>query len=108
MMKKFVYLIIFLVAVFKTATTALQPLTENNHVLGGHVFKWLYPTDWLNCIQACHDEPRCISYNYQRSAGANGLCELNDCGVEERDGDKLLIYSPGFVFQQIRERKVSL
>ena len=105
MMKKFVYLT-FLAAVLKSITTALsQPLTENNHVLVGHVFQTLYATDWLNCIQACHYEPRCISYNYQRSAGANGLCELNDCGVEDRD--KLLIYSPGFVSQQIREGKVS-
>ncbi|KAL9978877.1 hypothetical protein ACROYT_G016459 [Oculina patagonica] len=54
---------------------------------------------------ACHDEPRCISYNYERSAGANGLCELNDCGVEDRNRDKSLIYSKGFVFQQIREGK---
>ncbi|KAL9978988.1 hypothetical protein ACROYT_G016577 [Oculina patagonica] len=89
------------------ALHAFQPVTENDRVLVGHVFQQLYTRDWFNCIQACHDEPRCISYNYERSAGANGLCELNDCGVEDLcDRDKSLIYSVGFVFQQIRESKV--
>ena len=106
MIEKLVYLT-FRVALLQGITTALQPSTENNYVLVGHVFQQFYATDWFNCIQACHDEPTCISYNYQRSAGANGLCELNDCGVEDLcDRDKLLIYSPGFVFQQIREGKV--
>ena len=75
-------------------TLALHPSTENNHTLVG-------------CIQACHDESRCISYNYERSASADGLCELNYCGVEELSyRDRLLIYSTGFVHQQIRRRKV--
>ena len=93
---------------FQRITTSFQPVTENNRVLVGHGFQQLYARDWFDCIQACHDEPRCISYNYERSAGANGLCELNDCGVEDLcDRDKSLIYSVGFVFQQIREGKVS-
>ena len=42
------------------------------------------------------------------SAGANGLCELNDNGAESFcERDKSLLYSKGFVFQQIRESKVS-
>ncbi|KAL9978998.1 hypothetical protein ACROYT_G016588 [Oculina patagonica] len=87
---------------------AFTPLTENNHIMVGHVFQQLYTRDWFNCIQACHDESRCISYNYERSAGANGLCELNGCGVEDLcDRDRSLIYSVGFVSQQIRESKVS-
>ena len=87
---------------------AFQTVTRNNQVFVGHVFQQLYTRDWFNCIQACHNEPRCISYNYERSAGANGLCELNDCGVEDLcDRDMSLIFSKGFVFQQIRDRKVS-
>ena len=54
-------------------------------------------------------EPKCISYNYQRSGAENGVCELNDSGVENLcDRDELLIYSSGFVFQQIRKIKVSI
>ncbi len=106
MFKNLVFLKL-LAALHQGITTAFHPVTENNHVLVGHVFQQLYSRDWFNCIQACHDEPRCISYNYERSAGANGLCELNDCGVEDRNREKSLIYSKGFVFQQIREGKVS-
>ena len=85
-----------------------QPVTENNHVLVGHVLQQLHARDWFNCIQACHDQPRCISYNYERSAGANGLCELNNYGVKDAcDRNKSLIYSLGFVFQQIRQCEVS-
>ncbi len=97
-----------LVTLLQGISTAFRPATEHNHVLVGHVFRQFFATDWFNCIQACHDEPRCISYNYERSAGANGLCELNDCGIEDLcDRDKSLIYMVGFVFQQIREGKVS-
>ena len=107
-MLKSVAFLKFVVALLHGIATAFQPVTENNHVLVGHVFQQLYARDWFNCIQACHDEPRCISYNYERSAGANGLCELNDCGVEDLCGrDKSLIYTKGVVFQQIREGKVS-
>ncbi|KAJ7372415.1 Protein sidekick-1 [Desmophyllum pertusum] len=108
MSKNLVYLNFLLVFVIQQRILAFQPVTENNHVLVGHVFQQLYSRDWFSCIQACQDEPRCISYNYERSARANGLCELNDCGVEDLcDRDKSLIYSVGFVFQQIRENKVN-
>ncbi len=108
MLKNFVFLKLLLVALLQRISATFQAVTENNRVLVGHVFQQLYARDWFNCIQACHDEPRCISYNYERSAGANGLCELNDCGVEDLcDREKSLIYLLGFVFQQIRENKVS-
>ena len=107
MLKNLIYLKLFVTFIMLQRIVAYYPVTKNNHVLVGHVFQQFYATDWFNCIQACHDEPRCISYNYQRSAGANGLCELNDCEVKDLcDGDKSLIYSPGFVFHQIREPKV--
>ena len=87
---------------------AFQPVTENNRVLVRHGLQQFYAKDWFKCIQACHDEPRCISYNYERSSGANGLCELNDCGFEDLcDRNRFLVYSRGSVFQQIRQSKVS-
>ena len=107
MFTKSIYLKLLFAFIQHGLILAYQPSTENNHVLVGHVLQKFYATDWFDCIQACHDEPRCISYNYQRSAGANGLCELNDCGVEDScDLDKFLIYSEGFVFQQIRTSEV--
>jgi len=107
MFRSTIFLVLFVVSI-QQGTTAFQPVTENNNVMVGHVFQQIHARDWFNCIQACHDEPRCISYNYQRSAGDNGLCELNDNGAESFcDREKSLIYSKGFVFQQIREGKVS-
>jgi len=108
MFSNLIYHSILLLFFVPQKIVAFQPVTENNHALVGHVFQQLFAKDWFNCIQACHDEPRCISYNYQRSAGANGLCELNDYGVEDLcDRSTSLIYSLGFVFQQIRQSEVS-
>lgn len=108
MFKKFVYLGLLLQFSKQPNLLAFQPITQNNYVSVGYVFQQLHARDWFNCIQACHEEPRCISYNYERSAGANGLCELNNCGVEGLgDKDKSLFVSKGFVFQQIRESKAS-
>lgn len=79
-----------------------------NLVLAGRVYQVLHVGEWLSCIQACYDDPRCTSYNYGISAADNGLCELNDCGFQdwcERD-TKYLIYFPNFVFQEIRKCQV--
>ncbi len=109
MFKNQIYLVLLVQFLKLQNLLAFQTVTQNNHVLVGHVFRQFFAKDWFNCIQACHDEPRCISYNYERSASAgNGLCELNDCGVEYLcDSDKSLVYTAGSVFQQIRENKVS-
>ena len=108
MVRNFVYLVIFLGILMKQRIPAFQLVTENDYVLVDHVFRQFYARDWFNCIQACHDEPRCISYNYQTSAGTSGLCELNECGAEDLcDRKKSLIYSLGFVFQKIRQNEAS-
>ena len=82
-------------------------LVVKDHILVGHVFQTVSYTDsWLNCVQVCLDEPRYISYNFKVNSGP---CELNDCGHGEMcDRDKSLLYSRGFVFQQLRpSRKVN-
>lgn len=107
MFKHLVYLA-FILVLYQPNVLAFQVVTENNHALVGHIFQTIYTSDWLSCIQICHDEPRCVSYNYRKSADDNGLCELNDCGVEDLcHKEKSLIYSPCYVFQQIRQGKVS-
>ena len=104
-----IYLTGLLLIPTRQKIVAFQPVTENNRVLVRHGLQKFYAKDWFNCIQACRDEPRCISYNYERSSGANGFCELNDCGYFEDlcDRNRFLVYSRGFVFQQIRQSKVS-
>ena len=99
MFKNFIYLGLLLQFSKQPNILAFQPITENNHVLVGHIFQQLSARDWFNCIQACHDEPRFISYNYQRSAGNNGLCELNECGVEDLCDKEYYVldtFNPGF------------
>ena len=109
MFKTLIYLGLLVRFLRQPTIQAFRPITQNNLVLVRHAFQQLHARDWFNCIQACHDEPRCISYNYQRSAATNGLCELNDCEVESFcDRLGFFIYSEGFVFQQIRESKVRL
>ena len=108
MLQNFFYLkLIFIISQRKIS--ALQPATENNYILVGHVYQTLYVDDWLNCIHACHYDPRCTSYNYNKSAAANGLCELNACEPQDLCNiEKFLIYSPDFIFQRIRECTVSI
>ena len=103
-LKNLVYVNVFLVFLTCPPLRKLHLVTENNRVSNvSHVFKRFHGTDWFNCLQACHDEPSCVSYSYQRSENANGLCELNDCGFEDLcNRDKFLTYSKGFVFQQIK------
>lgn len=86
----------------------VSPVTRNNLVLAGRVYQMLYVGEWLSCIQACYDDPRCTSYNYGISAADNGLCELNDCGFQDwcEIDTKYLIYFPNFVFQEIRKCQV--
>lgn len=107
MFEKCVYLMTLLM-IFLERIVALQPSSKNNYVLPGYVFKRFHTKDWLFCIRACHNETGCISYNYDRSSGGNGLCELNECGLEVTcDDNGSLKFLIGFLFQQIREGKVS-
>lgn len=108
-MFKNLVLVKLLTELLQGISASFHPTTANNRVLVGHVFQQLHAKDWFNCIQACHDDARCISYNYDKSAGQNGLCELNNAGLDDLcNEDKSLVYSMGFVFQQLIEEKVSL
>ena len=83
-----------------------HPLTVNSYVLVGSAFQVIHVDDWFGCILSCHDDPRCTSYNYNTFSR---LCELNDCsGLQNLCGrENILIYSTGWVFQKIRDCKVS-
>ena len=109
MLQNFFYLKLIFIISQRLKISALQPATENSYILVGHVHQTLYVDDWLNCIHACHYDPRCTSYNYNKSAAANGLCELNACEPQDLCNiEKFLIYSPDFIFQRIRECSVSI
>ena len=85
---------------------AFKSFTVVNHVLVGHVLTSFHSSDWIDCIEACQKEARCVSYNY-KFINPDGLCELKDHGVDtDCQRRETLIYSPSFVFQQIRDTKV--
>ena len=108
-MFKSLVLVKLLTELLQGVSASFHMTTANNRVLVGHVFQQLHAKHSFNCIQACHDEARCISYNYDKSAGENGLCELSNAGLDDLcNEDTSLVYSMGFVFQQLREKKVSL
>ena len=105
MLKYLVYLE-FLLVLNQPRVRGFQQLTKNNHFLVGSTFKTVATDEWLSCLQICHEEPTCISYNYKKPTGESdrGLCQLNYLGLEDLcDLDKSLIYSRDFVFQQIRD-----
>lgn len=64
--------------------------------------------DWLGCILACSDEPRCFSYNFCiREKEDSGVCDLNGCWVEENENPgqhSLYVYTSGCVFQQLPKK----
>lgn len=90
-------------------TFAFHPITVPSHVLLGHVYRSLQDCDWLNCIQTCHDDPNCISYNFIRSTQGLGVCEMIDCGLEDLcDIKSQLMFSNGALFQQLASSGVRL
>ncbi|KAL9985165.1 hypothetical protein ACROYT_G007535 [Oculina patagonica] len=53
----------------------------------------------MSCLYACHDEPRCISYNFFKE---NKTCEINSSGIKKQCDSKSVIFSRGWIFHQIR------
>ena len=73
--------------------------TYNDQYFPGHVQKTISNVDWIGCLQACHDEPRCTSYNYFKE---NETCEINSNGIKDQCETKSMIFSKGWIFHQLR------
>ncbi|XP_068723238.1 neuronal pentraxin-1-like isoform X1 [Montipora capricornis] len=75
-------------------------------MLPGRVYRSLVGIDWLNCIRSCHEDPKCLSYNFVRSTDdGQGECQMIDCGLDDVCFTETLVFSSGAVFQQIVETK---
>ena len=74
-------------------------VTLKEYYLPGHVQKTIFDVDWMGCLQACHDEPTCISYNYRRR---KKTCEINSDGLKDECDNKRTVFSKGWTFHQIR------
>lgn len=86
---------------------AFHPVTVPSHMLVGNIYRSIQDSEWLSCIQACHDDPKCISYNFRRSTDGFGVCEMIDCGLEDlcNKGNHLM-FSSGAMFQQLASPRV--
>ena len=108
------YIWFFSTTEFLGATLAFHPATFSNRILvpragSRHVYRSLSDTDWLNCIIKCHNDPICVSYNFDRSSDDLGVCEMLSCGIESLcDQKSSLMYLKGAIFQQLTSKKVRL
>ena len=99
-----------LIALSQHLVSAFSANVMHDRALVGYVFQAIYGKDWLGCIRACHEEPQCVSYNYEeKPALATSVCQLNGCELKSGcKREECLIYSPGVVFQWLRETNVSI
>lgn len=73
--------------------------THQDSYFRGFVEDTILNTDWMTCLQACHNKASCISYNY---GGKMKTCEMISDGVTNQCDSGKVIYSRGWVFHQIR------
>lgn len=73
--------------------------THEDAYFPGHVEKTIFNVEWISCLQACHEQHRCISYNFFKR---NKTCEINTSGIKQQCDSKSVIFSRGWIFQQIR------
>ena len=76
-------------------------VTFSGRYLPRSVERTVLDVDWMECLQACHSEPGCISYNYHKD---EKVCEMNSNGEREECGGKRTIVSKDWIFHQIRVR----
>ena len=78
-----------------------------NRYLPGYVIKTVSVSGWLECIEECNNDMRCISYNYHFK---DGVCEINDYGVQLQShayGTERLITRSYSIYHQLRATTVS-
>jgi len=76
--------------------------THEDTYFPGDIIETIFNVEWITCLQACHDHPGCISYNYHRD---NNTCQINSDGLKEQCDSKSKIFSRGWTFHQIRPQK---
>ena len=78
-----------------TPSGSTTTVTFSGRYLPRSVKRKVFAVDWMECLQACHSEPGCISCIYHKD---EKVCEMNSNGEREGCGGKRTI------FHQIRVR----
>ncbi|XP_031555905.1 uncharacterized protein LOC116292689 [Actinia tenebrosa] len=106
--RKSVLLVTFFAAILPAGMVAFYPLTVYNHIMPKQIFRRIETQDWMACLQECHSDVDCSSYNFKYdSSKIRRNCELSKCAIGEgiRGKENDLLFERGFVFQQIRPNK---
>lgn len=83
--------------------------TVNGGILVGHSFKIIQVSEWYECLRECASSDKCVSYNLILAKPDDLICELNDCGFENKcEVEQNLIQGSGYIFHQLRIVKVRL
>jgi len=84
-------------------------ITRNHRRLKGFTFNTFHSVSLVSCGLKCQRNPRCVSTNFRKSSNLDeteGVCELNDRGVESPMEGKELQYDEETVYSQFYDIKV--
>lgn len=73
--------------------------TYEGRYLPGNSMRISWDVDWMGCLQICHGEPNCISYNYHKD---KKICKINSDGEKEDCGTEKTIVSTVWIYHQMR------
>lgn len=73
--------------------------TYEDRYLPGNALRISWDVDWMGCLQICHGEPKCISYNYHKD---KKICKINSDEERGGCGTEKTIVSTGWIYHQMR------
>ncbi|XP_068711225.1 uncharacterized protein [Montipora foliosa] len=94
-----IFLLLFCLFIALIIPSGSTTVTFSGRYLPRSVYRTVLDVDWMECLQACHSEPGCISYNYHKD---KEVCEMNSNGERGWCGGKRTIVSKDWIFHQIR------
>ena len=85
-----------------SSLTLFSSFTLEHRLFLGKTFGSIFTSDWLQCLQSCAENTRCLSYSFDKQAlGEN--CFLHECGfLDECAALDTLIFARESVFHQLQ------
>lgn len=85
-----------------SSLTLLSYFTLENRLFLGKTFWSIFTSDWLQCLQSCAENTRCLSYSFDRQA-LDENCFLHECGfLDKCTALDTLVFARESVFHQLR------
>ena len=85
-----------------SSLTLFSSFTLEHRLFLGKTFGSVFTSDWLQCLQFCAENTRCLSYSFDKQAvGEN--CFVHECGfLDECAALDTLIFARESVFHQLQ------